>query len=413
MTKPMQMQVAIGWHASPCSNLASSAGEQSAYGETWLPAYTCPEQLVCKHQQPAHHTSKSKHRKQKHHQVLRLVLRQQGTKQPTLCMQTPSSQHGSKRVRRSSLFIHSANRCWIACTVSVTRCESWAHHNSHSNSTTATTNNKSGTVSVYSMTLPVDAEPLVEFGTSHRIVWIKLLSSSSTTNQNSTTASTSTLSTIGKGIIGSRDEQTTRTILTDWTEGQIILVPSTEGTASGWIHTKQQQQEHHPETPPKSKRLKGSTVTNTVGGRDTSPTDSSSSSATTTTGTGRSGGSAYAVMYVAKIPKGLIESTTPTEKTNHNTQNNSFPLESDSSSWASTLIEYCRKGLLLSTRPLSHQQEEQEHDHSATSNTPSPTTATTTTKSKEYYIFSKEDAAKIKLVFCQAEEAQSRQERYR
>ena len=285
--------------------------------------------------------------------------------------------------------------------------------NGDDSSITATTNNKSGTVSVYSMTLPVDAEPLVEFGTSHRIVWIKLLSSSSTTNQNSTTASTSTLSTIGKGIIGSRDEQTTRTILTDWTEGQIILVPSTEGTASGWIHTKQQQQEHHPETPPKSKRLKGSTVTNTVGGRDTSPTDSSSSSATTTTGTGRSGGSAYAVMYVAKIPKGLIESTTPTEKTNHNTQNNSFPLESDSSSWASTLIEYCRKGLLLSTRPLSHQQEEQEHDHSATSNTPSPTTATTTTKSKEYYIFSKEDAAKIKLVFCQAEEAQSRQERYR
>jgi hypothetical protein len=44
------------------------------------------------------------------------------------------------------------------------------------------------------------------------------------------------LRSIGKGIIGSRDEELSRTDLPDWTEGGLYFVPSNGGKAVGWIH---------------------------------------------------------------------------------------------------------------------------------------------------------------------------------
>jgi len=78
-------------------------------------------------------------------------------------------------------------------------------------------------VSVYEWTLPVEAQPLVEYGNSHRLVWIQRLST------------TSVIKSIGKGIIGSADEEKQRVAM-DWKQGQVVLVPSNGGKAVGWIH---------------------------------------------------------------------------------------------------------------------------------------------------------------------------------
>jgi hypothetical protein len=78
-------------------------------------------------------------------------------------------------------------------------------------------------VSVWNLTMPLDAEPLIEFGSSHRLVWVKRLPEDSI------------LKSIGKGIIGSSDEEKTREDL-DWKEGTVYLVPSNGGKAVGWLH---------------------------------------------------------------------------------------------------------------------------------------------------------------------------------
>jgi hypothetical protein len=78
-------------------------------------------------------------------------------------------------------------------------------------------------VSVYAWTLPADSEPLVEFGNSHRFIWIQRL------------PETSVIKAIGKGIIGSADEEKQRVAL-DWKQGDIVFVPSNGGKAVGWVH---------------------------------------------------------------------------------------------------------------------------------------------------------------------------------
>ena len=76
---------------------------------------------------------------------------------------------------------------------------------------------------VWHWILPRGAEPLVEFGSSHRIVWVQRLDNSNF------------MRSIGKGIIGSNDEERSRTDLS-WEEGDVYLVASNGGKAVGWIH---------------------------------------------------------------------------------------------------------------------------------------------------------------------------------
>jgi hypothetical protein len=78
-------------------------------------------------------------------------------------------------------------------------------------------------VAVYEWTLPSNAEPLVEFGNSHRFIWIQRLPDASV------------LQAIGKGIIGSADEEKQRVAL-DWKQGDVVFVPSNGGKAVGWVH---------------------------------------------------------------------------------------------------------------------------------------------------------------------------------
>jgi hypothetical protein len=78
-------------------------------------------------------------------------------------------------------------------------------------------------ISVWNLTMPLGAEPLVEFGSSHRLVWVKRLPEDSI------------LKSIGRGIIGSSDEEKTREDL-DWKEGAVYLVPTNGGKAVAWLH---------------------------------------------------------------------------------------------------------------------------------------------------------------------------------
>lgn len=93
-------------------------------------------------------------------------------------------------------------------------------------------------VSVWKWILPLGAEPLIEFGSSARIVWVQRLPSQSQ------------IRSIGQGIIGSSDEEQTRKDL-DWKEGGVYLVPSNGGKATGLIHadcdSRPTSSEHAPE----------------------------------------------------------------------------------------------------------------------------------------------------------------------
>ncbi len=192
---------------------------------------------------------------------------------------------------------------------------------------------RDGQVSVWCMHMPKNAEPLVEFGSSHRIVWVKQLESSPCGRENGT------LKWIGNGIIGSSDEEKSRTKMADWNEGNFFLVPSNGGKAIGWIHA----------------RNDSSSVDTATKDDDVSsikPTEKNSDSSYS-----------IAVLYVAKIPLHLVDTDGISGEGNKN--------------WTNILIECCRNGL------ASLQKE------------PDRTPA--------YYKFSGEDSKLLKSAFCGAE----------
>ena len=191
---------------------------------------------------------------------------------------------------------------------------------------------RDGQVSVWCMHMPKNAEPLVEFGSSHRIVWVKQLDSDS-----------STLKWIGKGIIGSSDEEKGRTKMTDWTEGSFFLVPSNGGKAIGWIHTGDNS-------------ASTDTATKDTDASDTAPTEEKNDESYSN-----------AVVYVAKIPLYLVKDD---EKSGGGNK-----------SWTNHLVECCRNGL------KSFQEEPDD-------------------KTPAYYKFSGEESKILKIAFCEAEGVQ-------
>jgi hypothetical protein len=78
-------------------------------------------------------------------------------------------------------------------------------------------------VAIWTWTMPRFADPLVEFGNSHRIIWVKRLPENSL------------IKAIGKGVLGSSHEEKNRTIM-DWKQGGVYLVSANGGKAVGWIH---------------------------------------------------------------------------------------------------------------------------------------------------------------------------------
>lgn len=191
---------------------------------------------------------------------------------------------------------------------------------------------RDGQISLWCMNMPKNAEPLVEFGSSHRIVWVKKLE---TINGN-------TLKWIGKGIIGSSDEEKSRKKMTEWTEGNVFLVPSNGGKAVGWIYTNDDS---------------NSTKTDT---NDDHPIGTISAKEKNSHG--------FAVLCVAKIPLGALDKEEqPSRESNHH--------------WANQLIECCRNGL-----ESYENQSENESD-----------------KTPSYYKFSGEASKLLKKAVREAE----------
>ena len=186
-------------------------------------------------------------------------------------------------------------------------------------------------ISVWNLIMPIDAEPLIEFGSSHRFVWIKRLPGQ--------------LMSIGKGIIGSSDEESSRAKL-DWEEGCVYLVPSNGGKAVGWVHsttTSNTTTSTKETTKDQATEEGGGTAAVAVvaeaGGENLKSTNS-----------GDGGGPA--VLNVIKIPISCLEEMTTTTDQTTNASNgdngdksNSGGDEAGSSSWGSAVVDICAKAL--------------------------------------------------------------------
>lgn len=274
----------------------------------------------------------------------------------------------------------------------------------------------SGTVSLYSMTMPMNAEPLIEFGTSHRVIWVKQLP-----------AKTSVIQSIGEGIIGSYDEEKTRKQMNDWIEGTVVLVVSTEGKAAGWIHTtnahsdgnKLSTNEPTIEEPskigasptqqatdandPSRQEINENNVDNQQ--EEKKKATGSNDDSSTTSCNGVAGGGTYSTLYMCKIPASLTDDAfTNAEKikkievklgsiSNHRNNNTSKNNDKDDESWAMTMIRYCRFGL-----------KELQVRNKLTSSTDS---ASTSTSSSFYYRFDGDALLALKSAFIRAEKESS------
>ena len=156
-------------------------------------------------------------------------------------------------------------------------------------------------VAVWNWTLPQGAEPLLEFGNSHRFVWIRQLPGQ--------------LYSLGQGIIGSEAEEKMRRVMS-WQKGSIYFVPSRGGKAVGWVHKAVLLQP-----------LDSQTETTTDQGdqdAESSPKDSSNGGTVGTRG--------LADLVIAKIPTECLESVSPLDNK-----------DSGEALWACSLMELCRK----------------------------------------------------------------------
>eukprot|EP00970_Alexandrium_tamarense_P001486 scaffold154_cov185-Alexandrium_tamarense.AAC.14 len=90
---------------------------------------------------------------------------------------------------------------------------------------------REGGISIWKLTLPpgrggCNDDPIVEYRNSHRILFIKSLPKSST------------VLSIGRGIIGSAAEEKDRRSMDGWREGSSYFMPLSKGVACGWIQTR-------------------------------------------------------------------------------------------------------------------------------------------------------------------------------
>lgn len=165
-----------------------------------------------------------------------------------------------------------------------------------------------GQISLWCMHMPRNAEPLIEFGNSHMIVWVKQFTSRVNTND----YNSSILRWIGQGIIGSSDEEKSRKKMIEWAEGNVFLIPSNGGKAIGWIHAS----DDYNSTNTATNNIDETGIAVNKGKKE------------------KSGG--LIILYVAKIPSGILEQE---------------PKESDHR-WTNQLIECCRDGLKLCGKPF-------------------------------------------------------------
>jgi hypothetical protein len=232
-------------------------------------------------------------------------------------------------------------------------------------------NNKASIITLWSISMPKNAEPLVEFGSSHRIVWVKRIGrrsnnndSSNNNNNNNCTATnngSSILQSIGKGIIGSSDEEKSRKYLNDFTEGSVFLVPSNGGKAIGWIHTTTTADNDSNDNSNNNNNNNASdNVTDNsndflrnnydeereekkndqeIEEKNNNSTNGDDNVLTTNPTSTEDNNDGYAVLYVAKIPLDVLDQKQ--EKDNEDGNND----DDDNWKWVKPLIKGCHDGL--------------------------------------------------------------------
>ena len=94
---------------------------------------------------------------------------------------------------------------------------------------------RDGGLSIWRLILPVGSEPLVEYGSSHRIVLVKSMSDNVEVKS------------IGTGIVGSAAEEKARQSV-GWKAGGGYVVPSNGGKAVGWVCTKKDDENEESST---------------------------------------------------------------------------------------------------------------------------------------------------------------------
>jgi hypothetical protein len=82
---------------------------------------------------------------------------------------------------------------------------------------------QSSNIAIWKLIMPCDAEPLIESGGTHRIVYVRHLPENSN------------IISIGRGIYGSSMEEKGR-VLMNWKDRGWYLLPSNGGISLGWIH---------------------------------------------------------------------------------------------------------------------------------------------------------------------------------
>lgn len=185
-------------------------------------------------------------------------------------------------------------------------------------------------ISLWKWTMPLTAEPLVEFGSSHRILWIQKLMPGSS------------LRSIGTGIIGSSNEEQSRSDL-DWQEGDVYLIPSNGGKAVGWIHMNR-------------KTSSSGTSSSDDGKKDDMPAPASTG---------------HAILHICKIPLDQLKDVAFDD-----TESIQVP------NWIAIMLSQCRRGL----------EKHSAEDDASTRST--------------YYKFGDEDCDELRAAFHQAEETE-------
>eukprot|EP00536_Pseudo-nitzschia_multiseries_P011615 jgi/Psemu1/206324/e_gw1.405.25.1 len=189
-----------------------------------------------------------------------------------------------------------------------------------------------GPVTLHSIYMPKHAEPLIDFGTSHRVVWVKRLVKKSNSNpkestngKKSTQKGESVLQWIGNGIIGSSYEEKGRVNLSDWVEGSVMFIPSTGGKAVGWIHASAANDSSTGNSDIKEDVDDSTTDTEIKTKKATKPDQSDN----------------FAILYVAKIQSSAVT------KTQEESEGNNRDL-------VDVLVDCCRDGLEVCTKELNN-----------------------------------------------------------
>ena len=89
---------------------------------------------------------------------------------------------------------------------------------------------REGGLSIWRLRLPINSEPMIEYGNSHRIVLVQHM------------PITLRVKSIGAGIVGSAAEEQAR-IPVEWKAGGGYVIPSNGGKAVGWVCTTKDDQD--------------------------------------------------------------------------------------------------------------------------------------------------------------------------